>query len=157
MLKAVYKGGSSVILPNPNDTDYFYFYDNEQERNEAFKKNKDRSCDNHYKLLSDNPKVFFGCYAYPRMVLIRGEEIESFKKFSILKHKKEYSKVALNYISFLKNQSKTWYHIVVAYFMFKNGKESLTEEQINIVQKVHDCGIDQELKDKITEEFKLWE
>ena len=146
MLKSIYKGGSSVILPKSNDNDIFYYYDNNEERKREFIKNKDHTIDKHYVLWENRLKIFLGCYAYPFMEYISGEEIEEFKSFNICEHKTEYVEIAKKYIGFMQDSSKNWYHILIACYMFENEKNEISEEQKQIAQQVHDKGITKELK-----------
>lgn len=146
MLKSVYRGGSSVILDRPNDIDYFYYFDDVEEKRQAFAINHDKKHDNHFRVWKDECLIFLGCYAYPFMELVEGEEIKSFKKFNICEHKSEYKKLALNMINIIKDTNKKWYHILTACYMFTNENNTLTDEQREIIQKVHDEGITEELK-----------
>ena len=146
MLKSVYKGGSSVILPDSNDEDYFYYYENNEERRKALINNKDHSVDNHYELWENRLNVFLGCYAYPFMEYVSGEKISEFETFNICEHKTEYVEIAKKYIGFMQDNSKKWYHILIACYMFENGKNEISEEQKQIAQQVHDQGITEELK-----------
>lgn len=147
MLKAVYKTGSSCLLSNSNDVDYLYYYETNEERLEAIKKSKHDDINKHYKLWDKKLDVFLGCYIYPFMEHIEGEEVEEFKTFNICDHKKEYKEIALKYISFLKDDSKEWYHILTACYMFERNKNSLTKTQLKQIQSVHDNGITEELKE----------
>lgn len=90
MVKSVYKGGSSVVLPNPSDIDYFYYYKTNKERVKALENNSDHTVDNHYKMWGKRLNIFLGCYAYPFMEHISGEEIPEFKEFNVCEHKEEY-------------------------------------------------------------------
>ena len=147
MERAVYKSGSACILPNSNDVDYIYYYETSEERVDALIHNHDRSVDKNFVLWQNRLRVFLGCYIYPFMEHISGEEIPEFKDFNICDHKTEYKEIALRYISVLEDSSKTWYHILIACYMFDRGKNSLTKTQIKKVQEVHDSGITNELKE----------
>ena len=146
MLRAVYKGGSSILLNQHNDEDYFYYYETKEERRKALIYNKDHSKDNHYRLWGSEPKVFLGCWAYPFMELVEGEEIEGIKDFSIFDHRLEIKTLLLRHISYFQDSWKQWYHILILCYMFKNGKMELTQAQLTKVQQVHDNGITEYLK-----------
>ena len=147
MLKAIYKTGSSCLLSGSNDVDYIYYYETQEERVNALKKKKHNDNDIHVRLWDKRLDVFLGCYIYPFMEHVEGEVIEEFKTFNICDHKVEYKEIALKYISFLKDDSKKWYHILVACRMFERNKNSLTKAQLKEIQKVHDEGITKELKE----------
>ena len=146
MLRAIYKTGSQCILPNSNDKDYVKVYDLYSESREALKHNHDHSVDYHFDGIDKMPRVFLGCYIYPFMELVEGEEIETLKNFSIFEHKDEYVALLKRELG-LREASKQWYHILIACYMFANKKMSLTKTQLKKVQEVHDNGITQELKE----------
>lgn len=147
MLRSVYRGGSSVILLNSNDSDYFYYYDTNDERKNALINNKDHSVDNHYKLWEKRLNIFLGCYAYPFMEYVSGEEIAEFKTFNICEHKAEYIEIVNGLVGRMKDDDKRWYHIYIACLMFERNKNTITKEQKQKAQKIHDKGITQELKE----------
>lgn len=155
MLRAIYKGGSSVILPNPNDIDYFYYYDSEEERKEALIKNHDHSVDNHYKLYDKRAKVFLGCYNYPNMEYISGEHINEFETFDIFEEsiKTQYLEVIKRKIAYMSKNNKQWYHLVILYYMYSENRKKLTKAQLKIAQKTHDEGVSDEMYNKIVDYF----
>lgn len=144
MLKSIYKGGSAIILLNPKDEDYFYYYENNEECTEALINNKNHKVDNHYIPYKNRLNIFYGCYAYPLMQYISGEEISEFKIFNICEHKKEYKEKIQYHLEHWTKNYKGWYHIYIACMMFKNGKNEITEEQKEIAQQIHDNGITDE-------------
>lgn len=155
MLRAIYKTGSSLILPKPKDIDTVYYYDNNLERLEALKRYKHKKEDIHFRIFNNEPYVFLGCYIYHFMELIEGEENLKFKDFSIFNND-EYLKCLKKYYDFLPDKNKKWYHIIIAMYLYKNNEYKLTKQQIEVAQFVHDNGITPELKQEIKEYFK-WE
>lgn len=147
MLRAIYKGGSCVLLKNYNDIDYFYYYDNRVERVCAVRNNKDHKVNNHYRLWEKRLKIFLGCWSYPYEEKVDGEEIVEFKDFNICDHKQEYKACVLPLTNIFKDNDKRWYHILIACYMFENKKHHITKKQLEIVQKVHDEGITKDLKE----------
>lgn len=155
MLRAKYKCGSSVILPTSRDIDFVYYYDTEEERKNALIHNHDHSVDNHFCLYEKRTKVRLGCYAYPFMQHIEGEVIEEFATFSILEEpiKNEYIGLIKKHIGYLSKESKQWYHILIAYYMYKNGEMKLTSQQKEVVQNAHDRGITDTMYNKVVDYF----
>lgn len=153
MLLAIYKCGSGLLLDNPRDNDLLYIFETKEQAMDALIKNRDREKDIHFEWLGHN-KIFLGCYAYPLMELLEGEEIDEFKKFSIFDHEEEYKDLLKSYAKKLSLNDKRWYHILVAIYMYENGKSKLNKTQLKKVQKVHDeKGIDQEVKKYIMEKL----
>ena len=146
MIISSYKGGSSVILPKHKDIDIFNYYETKEEALEELRQCNDHSVDYHFLHYEKRLHIFIGCYAYPFMEHISGQEITEFKLFNICEHKEEYKKVADFFIKHAENIDKRWYHLVIACFMFQNGKNEITEEQKEIAQSVHDNGISDKLK-----------
>ena len=147
-MRATYKTGSGVLLENSHDIDYVYYFDTIEEIREAREKRnqKDGIC-KHYCLWEKKTRVNIGCYIYPFMEHIEGDESDDFKNFNICDHKHEYKEVALPYINFLKDDCKEWYHILTACYMFERNKNSVTKTQLKKIQSVHDKGITKELKE----------
>lgn len=155
MLIAIYKTGSSLILENYNDIDYIYYFDNNKDRIEALARNhKNGKNDNHFRLISSEPKIILGCYIYPYMELVKGEEILALKDFNLRDHKKEYVELLKKYVPVMQNGDKRWYHILIAYYIFK---EDSWQEHLDEIQTVHDEGISPELKTTILKYFKIEE
>lgn len=159
MIRAVYKAGSSCILPKPKDEDYIYYCDNAEERRRLLIENTDHSVDKHFRVWGSEPKVFLGCYIYPFMQLVEGEKIEGIETFSIFDEtiKTQYVELLKETAKRLENKSKKWYHILIACYMFKNEKMELTQEQIKKVQEVHDNGITDYLKKTCLNQLDLIE
>lgn len=159
MIKAKYKGGSSVILSNPHDIDYFIYVETKEERREMLIHNHDHSVDNHYRVVGHDPHIFLGCYALPLMELVEGEEIEAIKNFSIFNEavKTEYIKLLKEKSKQFDKSDKRWYHILVAYYMYKNGEMKLTSQQKEVVQKTHDNGITDTMFNKIIDYFNQFD
>ena len=147
MARAIYKTGSQCILPNSNDKDYCYYFDTNEERLQALERNHDHEKDIHFVLWSNRLRIFLGCYIYPFMEYVEGEEIQEFATFNICEHKKEYKELALKYIDVMKDDSKKWYHILIACYMFERNKNSIVKAQKQTAQQVHDNGITKELKE----------
>ena len=141
MLKAIYTTGSSLILKSPSDKDVVRFYETKEECIEAVKKHKrDKNLDEHFSYVGREPMVFLGCYIYPFMELVEGEDLH-LNDFSIFDHKKEYADVLKRFASWLPHDHKWWYHILTACYMFKNNSYDLTEAQLKAIQSTHDNGI----------------
>ena len=157
MLRAIYKTGSSLILPNPRDIDFIYYYDTISERLEALQNYKHDNGDVHFRLVCEATFVYLGCYINHYMQLIDGEPIPELENFSIFdeKIKPKYVECLKKHYNFLPNEIKKWYHIVIAYFLYKRGEYELNEEELNIAQSVHDNGITEQLKTEIGEYF-VW-
>ena len=158
MLKAIYKCGSSLLLPKPKDIDYLLIYDTKEEASaEAMKKNRVRDGINrHYNYVENVLKVRLYCYTNPILELIEGEEIEGLKTFSIFDKqvKEQYIALLKNYVSWLPHESKLWYHIYIAVKMYDKGKMSLTKTEKNTAQKIHDEGIDEDNYQYIIDYFE---
>lgn len=154
MFRAKYKCGSSLILPNPNDDDYVYYYDTNEERLEALRNNLNHSVDNHYCIFNEAKRIRLFCYIYPQLEHIEGEEID-FKSFSIFDEdvKREYIALLKKNIAHLPKENKRWYHIVIAYFMYKNGEMKLTTQQKEVAQNTHDKGISENMYNKMVDYF----
>ena len=146
MLRAIYYCGSSVILPNPRDVDIVYMYDTIEELHEAKRNKKKRDTDFniHYELTT--PRVFLGCYAYPYMRRIEGEDLH-LENFSLLDHKDEYIAKIKEYVKFLQQhrEDKKWYHVYLGISILDRGTMELSQEQRENAQKIHDEGINCEL------------
>lgn len=140
MLKAKYTTGSSLILKKPNDQDFVYFYETKEEKREALIKHRhEENIDVHFDYVRPL-KVFLGCYIYHFMELVEGEDLH-LAGFSIFDHKDEYMELLKWYASWLPKDNKRWYHILTAYYMFKNNSYDLTEAQLKAIQSTHDKGI----------------
>ena len=139
---SIYKGGSGVILKNPNDEDIFCYTENREDRLYALTHNHDHTKDYHFVEKSRAKKIFFGCYAYPYMEHLEGEDL-GLDKFDIHDHELEYADYLLKYINHYKDRgltNKHWYHVYLGCCALKN-KGEFTETQINKAQKIHDSGI----------------
>ena len=158
MLRSIYKSGSSVILPKPKDIDLIYYYNTNKERLEALQNYKRGNEDVHFRVFGDEPKIFLGCYIYHYMEFVEGERIEEFTNFSIFNNdiKEKYLECLKKHYNSLPDKHKKWYHIVIAYFLYKNGKYELTQKELEIAQFIHDNGITKELKSEIGDYFE-WE
>lgn len=152
MLRAVYQVGSSVILSKYRDIDYLYIYDTIEEKREAFRKGKhEKGIDNHYVALEKLPFIYVGCWGYHYAKLIDGEEIDVIKNFNLFEHKDRLKEMCSKYFGVIRDTDKRWYHILILYYMFKDNKITLSEEQLNAIQSVHDNGITEQLKSEIGE------
>jgi len=148
MLKAIYKTGSQLVFEHSNDKDYVHFYETNEERLNALKKHKyDKEADVHFAVAS--PRIFIGCYIYPFMELVQGEEIEELKNFNLIDHKDEYIVLVRKYMKWLTRENKKWYHIYLGISMLDRGVMELTDEQRKNAQSIHDNGINDELYDYI--------
>ena len=155
MARAIYKTGSQCILPSSNDNDYCYYFDTNEERVQALERNHNHDIDIHFVLWSNRLRIFLGCYIYPFMEYVEGEEIQEFATFNICEHKQEYKEIALKHISYIKDEDKNWYHILIACYMFERNKNSITKAQKEKAQTVHDEGITKELKDYCLKQLDL--
>ncbi len=154
MLRAVYKCGSSIILPkNHRDLDILKVYDTREEVRLALKERQNAENDLHFVSLDLAPKVFFACYQYPFMELIEGEEIPAFKKFSIFEHEEEYFNLIHGLTKWVNVKSKWWYHFYIVMCMFQNKKMKLTKKQTETAQEIHDNGVSSEMRDIIVDFF----
>lgn len=139
MKKAIYKTGSSLLLKNSNDNDFVFFYETKEEARQAlieFKRDYDGCV--HFDYVRPL-KVFLGCYIYHFMELVEGEDLH-LDEFSIFDHEEEYKELLKKFVN-LPKESKNWYHILTAYYMFKNNSYELTESQLKDIQRAHDKGI----------------
>lgn len=152
-LISIYKCGSSVVLDNPRDKDFLKIYKTLEESRKAHIENTDHSVNWHFDNADSLPKITLGCYAYPFLELVKGKEIPAIKNFNLIEHKKEYYKLVKKYFDWLPLKHKWWYHIVIAYFMFKKGEMTLTEQEKEMAQQVHDNGIDSDLAETIKSFF----
>ena len=140
MLKAKYITGSSLLLENHNDIDQVWFYETKEESREALIKGERQSDINIHFDYVRPLKVFLGCYIYHFMKLIEGEDLH-LDEFNIFDHEEEYKELLRRYVSWLPHESKKWYHIITAYYLFKNKSYDLTEAQLKVIQSTHDKGI----------------
>lgn len=154
MLRATYKIGSQCILPNAHDIDILKIYDTKEEAHDALIYNLDHSVDYHFDYITRIPYIFLGCYIYPYMELISGEEIQGIKDFSIFKHEQEYKQLLRRHVSWMRKDCKWWYHVYIAACMFDNNEMKLTPEQTLIAQEIHDHGITPELEQYINSIIK---
>lgn len=140
MLKARYTTGSSLLLEKHNDIDEVWFYESKEEKNNALAKYRPQEgIDVHFDYVRPL-KVFLGCYSYHYMKLIEGEDLH-LDEFNIFDHEEEYKELLRRYVSWLPLESKKWYHIITAYYLFKNKNYDLTEAQLKVIQSTHDKGI----------------
>ena len=142
---SAYLCGGSLILKNPNDTDVVLFFKNGEDRINAIKKAPhDTGYNLHFAV--DNNKPFLGCYGVQLMKKLYGEEEPLKLDIFDEKTKVEYKELLIKYAKLLQDNSKKWYHILTAVYMYENNSYELTENQKNIIQEVHDKGINEELK-----------
>jgi len=153
MRVAIYQSGSSCILPKSHDIDLIYYYDNNDERMSDFRTNHNKEYDIHFDMVDRAKRVRLGCYIYPFMKHIEGEDLH-FEDFSIFDVKDEYIELLKKHISFLPKQDKKWYHIYIAVRMFDKGKMTLTKKEKEIAQKIHDEGINEEIYQYIIDYLK---
>ena len=142
MLKAKYTTGSSLLLNNPRDIDEVWFYETKEECDKArvTRGLGEKDINVHYSYVGREPMVFLGCYSYHYMKLIEGEDLH-LDEFNIFDHEEEYKELLKRYASWLPQESKRWYHIITAYYLFKNKSYDLTEAQLKVIQSTHDKGI----------------
>lgn len=151
MFRAIYKTGSSLFLPNSNDLDFVCYYDSDRECKEALITNHDRNVNKHFCTVSNATRIILGCYIYHYMELVEGEEIPALQNFSIFDEntKERYLNILRRYSENLRTNDKRWYHIVTAMFLYQNNDYNLTNEQLEVIQSVHDNGITVELRSEI--------
>lgn len=140
MLKAKYITGSSLLLEKYNDIDQVWFYETKEESREALIKGERQSDINIHFDYVRPLKVFLGCYIYHFMKLVEGEDLH-LADFSIFDHKEEYIELLKRYAGWLPKESKRWYHILTACYMFENESYDLTSAQLTAIQRTHDKGI----------------
>lgn len=148
---AIYLGGSRCedIITNPHDVDficfgnapvdmchirrYLYFYQkhNKLPENYDFIQVRNKQKEEHA----------YGSYNNKKMIKLIGEDIQ-FEFDVINSNREEYISILLDTIDKLnsnkiKNQ-KRWYQILRGYYILKNNSYDVTQEQKEILNKVHD-------------------
>lgn len=106
MIRSIYKTGSQCILFHPHDKDFIIYCDTNEEINQLKNQNKDIERDNHYTTLEKGKQcdIYIGCYIYPFMELIYGEEIKELKNFSIFDHKSEIKAMLLSHLEYIRDK-----------------------------------------------------
>ena len=145
MLRAIYKCGSQVILPNHKDEDFVKIFDNVEEMRADMEKRDDWEKDWHYSTIEREEKMWIHSYTKHFMELVEGEELDCIKKYKFLDHKDEYKKKIQIFLATFPHTQKQWYHIYIATKFFEKGKMSLTKAEKETAQKIHDEGISEEL------------
>lgn len=148
---AIYLGGSHCqkYIKNPHDIDIICFSDTfknycELTYNLHFYLSHHKE-DNIYDFLQvrceDEEEHAYGSYIHKDMIKLIGRDV-SFT-FDILgKDRLEYVNILLDTIDklnrgYIRNQ-KRWYQVMRGYYLLKNNSYELTEEQIDIINKIHD-------------------
>ena len=151
---AIYRTGSSCLLKNYNDIDLVYYYATEEDARKALIKYRHTEKENiHFRCIEKEKRVFLGCYIFPFMEKISGEDVDL--SFSIFEHKEEYIELLRKCLAREEKLGKQWYHILCACYMLKNGSYELTEAQLKAVQKAHDnCSITAKQKELVLNVLK---
>ena len=148
---AIYLGGSHCqsYIKNPHDIDIICFSDTfENHRELTYHLNvylSHHKEDNIYDFIQtrdeDNEEHSYGSYIHRDMIKLIGRDINF--TFDILgKDRLEYINILLDTIDklnrrYIRNQ-KRWYQVMRGYYLLKNNSYELTEEQIDIINKIHD-------------------
>ena len=156
MLLAKYQCGSKAIGLKGNDKDILFVYDNKEEYKIAKRKPRVKDEDWHFALLERCDKIRLGCYAYSKMKLLEGNEVDKLKSFNFLEHFQEWLEMAKRYASNMRKEDKRWYHILAGIYFKENGKMTLTKEQKATLQQVKDDCINDELYKYIIDYLSKW-
>ena len=110
---------------------YFYFKKNECPKNYDFIQVRTKQREEHA----------YGSYINKEMIKLVGQDIP-FEFDVIDKDREEYKKILIEAINKLdigkiRNQ-KRWYQIIRGYYILKNNSYDLSEEEKDILNKVHD-------------------
>ncbi len=153
MLLAIYQCGSKVLGLKGKDSDYLYIYETKQECDLEKRLNKNHSVDIHFTYLDKCDRTFLGCYAYSKLKLVEGKEIDKIKSYNFLEHWLEWLEIAKKRVSSFGREDKRWYHILVGIYYHENNAIKLTKEQKANVKEAHDNGINDELYKYIIDYF----
>ena len=148
---AIYLGGSYCqdYIKNKGDVDFICFADKPVDMCHIrrllyfyFKKNE---CPKNYDFIQVRTKQreehAYGSYINKEMIKLVGQDIP-FEFDVIKKDREEYKKILIEAINKLdigkiRNQ-KRWYQIIRGYYILKNNSYDLSEEEKDILNKVHD-------------------
>ena len=148
---AIYLGGSCCqdYIKNNGDVDFICFADKPVDMCHIrrllyfyFKKNE---CPKNYDFIQVRTKQreehAYGSYINKEMIKLVGQDIP-FEFDVIDKDREEYKKILIEAINKLdtgkiRNQ-KRWYQIIRGYYILKNNSYDLSEEEKDILNKVHD-------------------
>ena len=148
---AIYLGGSYCqdYIKNKGDVDFICFADKPDDMCHIrrllyfyFKKNE---CPKNYDFIQVRTKQreehAYGSYINKEMIKLVGQDIP-FEFDVIDKDREEYKKILIEAINKLdigkiRNQ-KRWYQIIRGYYILKNNSYDLSEEEKDILNKVHD-------------------
>ena len=148
---AIYLGGSCCqdYIKNKGDVDFICFADKPVDMCHIrrllyfyFKKNE---CPKNYDFIQVRTKQreehAYGSYINKEMIKLVGQDIP-FEFDVIDKDREEYKKILIEAINKLdigkiRNQ-KRWYQIIRGYYILKNNSYDLSEEEKDVLNKVHD-------------------
>lgn len=157
MLLAVYKVGSQLFLNKPHDKDVLYVYETDQEMIEQLKSYKPaEGLDIHFTTPQRETRTFIGMYSLHYAQHEAGEHIKAVEEHNIFTDdvKGRYKELVLKTIPRLHLNNKLWYHIYIAMCLYKKGKYyKFTKAEKGTFQKIHDEGVDEELKNKLINYF----
>lgn len=148
---AIYLGGSYCqdYIKNKGDVDFICFADKPVDMCHIrrllyfyFKKN---NCPENYDFIQVRTKQreehAYGSYINKEMIKLVGQDI-TFEFDVIKKDREEYKKILIEAINKLDTgkirNKKRWYQIIRGYYILKNNSYNLSEEEKDILNKVHD-------------------
>ena len=157
MLLAVYKVGSQLFLSKPHDKDLLYIYETDQEVIEQLKNYKPaESLDIHFSTPQRETRAFIGMYGLHYAQHEAGEHIKEVEEHNMFDEnvKRAYKELVLKTIPRLRLNNKLWYHIYIAKCLYEKGKYyKFTKAEKCTFQKIHDEGVDEELKNNLINYF----
>ena len=148
---SIYLGGSYCqdFIKNKHDVDFICFADKPVDmchiRRLLFFYFKHNECPENYDFIQVRTKQkeehAYGSYINKQMIKLVGEDI-NFTFDVIDKDRNEYINIlqtTINKLNIKKIQNqKRWYQVLRGYYILKHDSYDLTEEEIDIINKIHD-------------------